>query len=100
MRSRTHLFLAITRPSERGGLPFGFNILVLTIPLLLFITTQGLTEGLMDYWSALTAIPLWFLARYVVSIDPYLPDVIAAKVDCNLFTLNRAQWGGNSYSTD
>lgn len=100
MRQRTHLFLAITRQSERGGLPFGYNIIVLTGPLLIFIMTQGVL-GIWAYLLAIAiAIPLWFAAKLTAIKDPYLPDVITAKVDCNLFTPNRALWGGNSYSTE
>ncbi len=94
MSQKTPLFQAITRPSERGGMPAGFHIVALSAPMMLFIMTQSF----LGFWGLLSIAPAYFLAWYVNSIDPYLPDLLSAKSDCWLFTTNKPHWGGNSYA--
>lgn len=90
------IFQAITRPSERAGMPMSFHIFALSIPLLLFIMTQGL----LGFWGLISIVPAYLVARWIVGVDPYLPDHLATMADCRLFTPNKPYWGGNSYAGD
>jgi len=96
MRDDTRIFQAITRPSERAGMPMSFHIFALSVPLLLFI----LTQAVLGFWALLSVAPAYGLARWIVSVDPYLPDHLAVIFECRLFTANRPHWGGNSYAGD
>lgn len=96
MSDDNRIFQAITRPSERAGMPMTFHIVALSIPLMTFIMTQGF----LGFWGLLAIAPSYAAARWVVSVDPYLPDHIATMADCKLFTPNKPYWGGNSYAGD
>ncbi|WP_162946885.1 VirB3 family type IV secretion system protein [Ruegeria sp. EL01] len=96
MGDNNRIFQAITRPSERAGMPMSFHIFALSIPLMLFI----LTQSIMGFWALLSVAPSYLLARWIVSVDPYLPDHLATMADCKLFTKNKPFWGGNSYAGD
>lgn len=96
MSDDARIFQAITRPSERAGMPMSFHIFALSVPLMLFI----LTQGFLGFWALLTIVPAYGLARWIVSVDPYLPDHLAVMGDCKLFTPNKPYWGGNSYAGD
>lgn len=77
-------------------MPMSFHIFALSVPLLLFI----LTQGFLGFWALLTIVPAYGLARWIVSVDPYSPDHLAVMGDCKLFTPNKPYWGGNSYAGD
>lgn len=96
MSEKTTIFQAITRPSERGGMPMSFHIFALSIPLMLFI----LTQGFLGFWALLSVVPSYLVARWIASVDPYLPDHLAVMADCGLDTKNKSLWGGNSYAGD
>ena len=77
-------------------MPMSFHIFALSIPLMLFI----LTQSIFGFWALLSVAPAYLLARWIVSVDPYLPDHLATMADCKLFTKNKPFWGGNSYAGD
>ncbi|KIC36095.1 hypothetical protein RA27_22395 [Ruegeria sp. ANG-R] len=96
MSDGTRIFQAITRPSERAGMPMTFHIFAISVPLMVFI----LTQGFLGFWGLLSIVPSYLVARWIVSVDPYLPDHIATIADCKLYTVNKPYWGGNSYAGD
>ncbi len=95
------VFLALTKPAERGGLPMGFWIIIGSVPAVVFLVTQGFFNFPFVLVPALaSALTCYLVARRIARVDPYLPDHLSARVDCNLFTRSTSRWGGNSYAGD
>ncbi len=53
MSDDNRIFQAITRPSEKAGMPMTFHIVALSIPLMTFIMTQGFV----GFWGLFAVSP-------------------------------------------
>lgn len=92
----TPLFSALTRPPERGGIPYDFIIIVVCVPTILFI----MTVNSIGFYAVLTVFPLYGLAKYVAMREPYLPRLLRMKMELTPSTRSKSFWRGNSYSPE
>ncbi len=90
------VFSAVTRPAERGGIPYDFIVMVVAAPVFLFI----LTQGSLAFWGLTSALPLYVAARIVARREPYLPRLAAMKLNLTMPTLSNQFWGGASYGPE
>ena len=95
----TPLFVAMTRPAERWGLPYNFLIVGLSAVAVVFFVSNLAFGGVWGIVCALVSLPiLGLLARLVTLYDPYIIDVYAIYLTQGLGTPNAHIWGGNSYA--
>ena len=92
MATRTPIFVGMTRPPEKLGMPVSFWFVGATVPMVAYILTAG-----WGFWALLLFFPssivMWRMARK----DPYMFDILAKKLTKTPATLNNSKYGGNSY---
>jgi type IV secretory pathway VirB3-like protein len=85
------LYLGLTRPPQKFGMSHELFVLVLTLPMILFIAT-------MNILVIVSAVPLFYLAKYINKKDRHLISLILRRLQKVPVVRNRRFWDGcNSY---
>ena len=92
MSPRTPIFVGMTRPPEKLGMPVSFWFVGSTVPMVAYILTAK-----WGFWALLLFLPssmtMWLMARK----DPYMFDILYKKLMKTPMTANASRFGGNSY---
>lgn len=92
MSTRTPIFVGMTRPAEKLGMPISFWFVGSLGPMVTYIFTSG-----WGFWALLLFFPSSFLMWLMARKDPYMFDILAKKLTKTPGTSNNSKYGGNSY---